>query len=147
MSYRLESITDRDHKDWKKYQKICFDTKNDMDPGPNMIHFKYVNQKTGQTVGYCSVRLNHNLDYLSEYGLSSYDPSMKVNSLWNVCSTKKEKGVCVKMIKSVLTTYCFIPMTLAVYKTNEPAIKCYQTVGFSHINNKNKNSNAYFMIY
>lgn len=147
MSYRLEIISDQDHDDWKRYHKLCFDSEGYIDPSIDMVHFKYVNKKTKQTVGYCTVKLNHSLDYLSEYGLSSYDPTMKVNSLWNVCSTKKEKGICTKMIRSVLTKYCFVPMTLAVYKTNEPALKCYKTVGFSYMNNKNKNSDAYFMIY
>lgn len=149
MSYRLLKLSQNDYLDWKKYQRICFNDDISFDPRPGVHHFKYKNMKTGEIVGYCTIQSDHLLSKFTQYGLSQSDTnlSMMVNSIWNVCSTKKEKGICKKMIRSVLKKYHSLPMTLAVYKTNEPAIKCYESCGFTYILNKNRNSDAYFMIY
>lgn len=140
--YVLEKV-DRndpmDREEWDKHQTRCFDYVTPLD-SDLYIHFKFINKKSKNIVAYCTVILNDTINHIH---MNDY------HSLWNVCSTGLEKGVCPKMLTCLLRYRDDIfknknPIILSVYRDNIPAIKCYQTVGFKQFMQK---ENVDYMIF
>lgn len=138
--YYLEKVdtTDpTDREEWERHQDRCFSYVTPLDD-ELYTHFKFINQ-SGKILAYCTVILHDTID---RFSIGIVEDLYHIHSLWNVCSTTIEKGVCTKMISSLLTHRKRIfkdtkPIVLSVYSDNTPAIKCYEKVGFKQFMQKN----------
>ena len=151
-----------DLTDMAKLLNSCFKTTTKTEASlssPYYVNVGLMKHGIAGVLNYASIKLSHPMNEDSTgkriFGKDGKSHSRLVNSIWNVCSTGRERDACSKMMFMIaehIKTQNTNPTILYVLKNNKPAIKCYFKAGFRIMKNYNvkrykKDDDYYAMVY